>query len=394
MKAANFLNIVLALALLILCTRLHLTAAPAADAPAGAAEPAVQIIDSTDLAPGATGFGGPVPVEVEIREGVVARVFPKLPNDETPAFFERLEAAGFWQSWDGLPVAEAATARVDAVTSATYSSKAAIAHVRAALASAAGLPAPAPEPAAAVDRPQSPHRPQGPHPHSNNSPAPEAALAAIRAVPPDARPGDPYTAFEGNMNDLPEPVRDAMPLGDALAARATHRDFSPEPLTPQEISDLLWAANGINRPGEGKRTAPTAINRQEIDIYVCTQYGAWKWVDLCRNQAGYVCPDDLRGLTGRMNAGADNFALTAPVTLVYVVDFKRQAMQDRPLDALKYAAVDCGFIGQNVYLHCAAVGLHTVYLGSLDSEALSKALHLPPTSVPLFAQTVGRPAAP
>ena len=92
-----------------------------------------------------------------------------------------------------------------------------------------------------------------------------------------------------------------------------------------------------------------------------------------------------------MNAGADNFALAAPVTLVYVVDFKRQAMQDRPLDALKYAAVDCGFIGQNVYLHCAAVGLHTVYLGSLDAEALSKALHLPPTSVPLFAQTVGHP---
>ena len=145
MKAANFLNVVLALALLILCAKLHALAggaAPAPDAPAPAA-PAVQIIDSTALAPGATGFAGPVPVEVEIREGVVARVSPKLPNDETPAFFDRLEAAGFWQSWDGLPVAEAATARVDAVTSATYSSKAAIAHVRAALASALE-PAPAP----------------------------------------------------------------------------------------------------------------------------------------------------------------------------------------------------------------------------------------------------------
>ena len=190
-----------------------------------------------------------------------------------------------------------------------------------------------------------------------------------------------------------------MPLGDALSARATHRDFFPARLTDQELSDLLWAANGYNRPDEKKRTAPTAINRQEIDIYVCTQHGAKKWVGGLNSNTDsielqLITSDDLRGLTGRMNAGADNFALSAPVTLVYVVDFKRQAMQDRPLDALKYAAVDCGFIGQNVYLHCAAVGLHTVFLGSLDSEALSKALHLPPTSTPLFAQTIGHPPAP
>lgn len=169
MKAANFLNILLAVALVLLCAKLHFMsgtgtanaasgaadakpAAPAAvhgEAPAQAinatasgdcAETAA--IDSTGLAPGVSGFGGPVPVIVEMRDGAVVRVSPKLPNDETPGFFNRLEEAGLWKAWDGLPAGVAATARVDAVTGATYSSEAAIANVRAALAvgAAAGAP--------------------------------------------------------------------------------------------------------------------------------------------------------------------------------------------------------------------------------------------------------------
>ena len=198
------------------------------------------------------------------------------------------------------------------------------------------------------------------------------------------------SAFAAEIQ-LPEPSRDALPLGDALAARATHRDFSTAPLSDQELSDLLWAANGYNRPGEKKRTAPTAINRQEIDLYVCRADGAWLW-DAGENVLRQVSADDLRGFTGRMNAGADNFALAAPVALVYVIDYARQGMQDRPADAFKYASVDCGFVGQNVYLHCAAAGLHTVFLGMIDAPKIAEALSLPPTQVPLFAQTVGKPA--
>jgi len=186
---------------------------------------------------------------------------------------------------------------------------------------------------------------------------------------------------------LPEPARDAMPLGEALGARATHREFSSAALTDQELSDLLWAANGYNRPDLRKRTAPTAINRQEIDLYVCRPDGAYLW-DSDANVLRQVSTNDLRGLTGR--PGPNNFALAADVALVYVVDYQRQRMQDRPQDAFKYACVDCGFIGQNVYLHAAAAGLHTVFLGSLDPAKLSEALGLPPHRVPLFAQTVGR----
>lgn len=190
---------------------------------------------------------------------------------------------------------------------------------------------------------------------------------------------------------LPAPSRAAMPLGEALAARATGRDFSAEPLSDQEISDLLWAANGYNRPDAKKRTAPTAMNRQEIDLYVCRADGAYLW-DADANVLRQVSDKDLRGFTGRMGPNG-NFALVAPIALIYVIDYERQGMQSRPADAFKYASVDCGFVGQNVYLHCAATGLRTVFLGSLDPGKLSEALGLSAKKVPLFAQTVGKPKA-
>ncbi len=112
--------------------------------PSGPDEPVAEsagnaalVVESTELASDVRGFAGPVPVEVEVRDGLVSRVAPKLPNAETPGFFGMLESAGLWHAWDGLPVGVAATSQVDAVTSATFSSKAAIANVRAALAEAA-----------------------------------------------------------------------------------------------------------------------------------------------------------------------------------------------------------------------------------------------------------------
>ena len=187
---------------------------------------------------------------------------------------------------------------------------------------------------------------------------------------------------------LPDPVRTGgKPLNEALAARQTHRDFSTAPLTDQELSDLLWAANGFNRPDQKKRTAPTAVNRQEVDIYVCRADGAYFW-DSEANVLKQVTDKDLRGFTGRMGS-PENFALVAPIALVYVIDYERQGMQQRPQDAFKYASVDCGFIGQNVYLHAASTGLHTVFLGMINPKELSAGLGLSEKRVPLFAQTVG-----
>ena len=218
--------------------------------------------------------------------------------------------------------------------------------------------------------------------------------AAIAGAGLAASAAEPTTTADGATNAvvrivLPEPKRASMPLGEALAARSTHREFSAEPLADQELSDLLWAANGYNRPDEKKRTAPTAMNRQEVDLYVLRADGAFLY-DAASNSLHQVCTNDLRGLTGR--PGPSNFALAAPIALVYVIDLERQGMKDRGTDSLKYASVDCGFVGQNVYLHCAAAGLNTVFLGSLRPTEIAKALALPATSVPLFAQTVGRPA--
>lgn len=212
----------------------------------------------------------------------------------------------------------------------------------------------------------------------------KATLTAIAAM----------TSLAGLAADiaLPAPkTNGGMPLADALAARRTIRSFDTAPLTDQELSDLLWAASGINRPEEKKRTAPTAINRQEIDIYVLRADGAYLW-DFASNTLKKAADADLRGFTGMMAAGDGNFALQAPVTLLFVVDYERQRMQNRERDAFKYACVDVGFIGQNIYLHCAANGLGTVFLGSISPAKLSEALKLPETSVPLFAQTVGKPA--
>ena len=160
MKAANFLNVLLAIALVLLCAKLHFmqkvtvpTTAPATAQSTAAhteiapfhgaeslvAESETVTIDSTGLAPGVSGYGGPVPVEVKIRDGIVVDVAPKLPNDETPMFFSRLDEDGLWGKWNGLPVEVAATSHVDAVTGATYSSEAAIANVRAALGVAAAV---------------------------------------------------------------------------------------------------------------------------------------------------------------------------------------------------------------------------------------------------------------
>ena len=195
-------------------------------------------------------------------------------------------------------------------------------------------------------------------------------------------------ALAGDIQ-LPAPSKTGgKPLADALAARQTIREFSTAPLTDQELSDLLWAANGFNRPDVKKRTAPTAMNRQEIDLYVCRADGAYLW-DSAANVLKQVSDKDLRGFTGRMDKGDKNFALVAPVAIVYVIDYERQGMQQRPQDAFKYASVDCGFIGQNIYLHCASADLGTVFLGMIKPQELSAGLGLSEKRVPLFAQTVG-----
>jgi SagB-type dehydrogenase family enzyme len=184
---------------------------------------------------------------------------------------------------------------------------------------------------------------------------------------------------------LPAPrMTGGKPLMEALKERASSRAFSPKKLPPQVLSDLLWAAFGINRPGSGKRTAPSAVNWQEVEIYAVMEDGAYLY-DARANLLQAVAKGDLRKL-----AGTQGFVARAPLNLVYVADTARMRGASAENQAL-YSAADTGFISQNVYLFCASEGLATVVRGSLDREALGKALELPPQKKIMLAQTVGYP---
>ena len=184
---------------------------------------------------------------------------------------------------------------------------------------------------------------------------------------------------------LPDPQTDGgKPLMQALKARSTSREIKPDRLPLQVLSNLLWAAFGINRPESGKRTAPSAMNWQEIDIYVAMTDGLYVY-DAKANRLNPLLAQDVRGATG-----TQDFVKDAPVNLVYVADLARTG--DASADAQNlYTAVDTGVIVQNVYLFCASEGLGTVVRGSVDRAALSKVMKLRPNQHIIVAQSVGYP---
>jgi nitroreductase len=182
---------------------------------------------------------------------------------------------------------------------------------------------------------------------------------------------------------LPAPQTDGgMPLMKALKLRASSRAFAPDPIPAQTLSNLLWAAWGINRPQEGKRTAPSARNWQEIDVVVVNATGAYLY-DAKAHALNPIVAGDLRALTGMQD-----FVKEAPVTLVMVADTSRMegAQDPEPM-----ANADAAFICQNVYLFCASEGLAVVVRGSVDRPALAKALKLRDKQIVVLAQTVGFP---
>ncbi len=177
------------------------------------------------------------------------------------------------------------------------------------------------------------------------------------------------------------------PLMQALQKRSSSRSFSSEKLPLQVLSNLLWAAFGFNRPDTEKRTAPSAVNWQEIDIYVATADGLY-FYDARPHQLLPILGEDIRSLTGRQS-----FVKEAPVNFIYVADFSRMTGAQRE-DKEFYSAADTGFISQNVYLFCASEGLATVVRGSIDREALAKAMKLRPDQKIILAQTIGYPKKP
>ena len=170
----------------------------------------------------------------------------------------------------------------------------------------------------------------------------------------------------------------------ALKLRQTSRSFDSKALPLQELSNLLWAANGINRSESGKRTAPTAVNWQEIDVYVALPEGLYLYEARTHSLTPAVAKD-LRGATG-----PQPFVKDAPLNLVYVADLAKMKNASEDNKNL-YSGTDTGFISQNVYLYCASQGLATVVRGMVDRPSLSKAMNLRPEQRIILAQTVGYP---
>ena len=181
---------------------------------------------------------------------------------------------------------------------------------------------------------------------------------------------------------LPAPSRSGgMPLQQALNVRKTVRSYKADMLTDRQISDLLWSANGVNRE-DGKRTAPSAVNRKEINLYYLTAKGAFAY-DPDKNQVTKVSGEDLRKWAGRFEA---------PVYVVLSADLKRAASRH-------YAVMDTGYVSQNIYLHCASAGLGTCAIGSfgrIKGSQKGKLLHdklgMPETEEILLTHSVGIPA--
>jgi SagB-type dehydrogenase family enzyme len=169
-----------------------------------------------------------------------------------------------------------------------------------------------------------------------------------------------------------------LPVMKALAHRASARDFDTTAVSLRDLSDILWAANGINRPAEGKRTAPSAMNAQDVDIYVAMKSGVYLY-DPKQNLLRLIVEGDYRNLL----AGRQEWVAKAPVILLLVSDISRfRAGQET--QKLQWAAMDAAMVAQNVLVFCASEGLACRPRASMESEKLKEVLGLSATQYPLL----------
>ena len=172
-------------------------------------------------------------------------------------------------------------------------------------------------------------------------------------------------------------------LMQALSDRASQREFADKQLSLEDLSSLLWAANGVNRE-DGKRTAPSAVNAQDIDIYVCMASGAYLY-DAKQSQLSRITTEDLRpAVCGKQ-------PMEAPVFLVMIADVSRypEGLASQRQLVESFAAMDAGYVSGNIGLYCAAAKLATVPRASMDKEALTKALNLKDTQILILNNPVG-----
>jgi SagB-type dehydrogenase family enzyme len=200
----------------------------------------------------------------------------------------------------------------------------------------------------------------------------------------------PWSSFaqEEEVIKLPPPQKDGgMPLMKALSLRkSTRGGFGPaQPLSMQTISNLLWAADGINRPGTNHRTAPSAVDWQNIDIYITTAEGLFLYMPQ-DHALKVISNEDMRSV-----AGQQDFVPGAPLNLIYVADYDRAKLGDQVAPTAEtWSFAGVGAIVQNVYLFCASENLACIVRAMADAEAIAKALKLGQNQKFVLSQTVAQ----
>jgi SagB-type dehydrogenase family enzyme len=197
-----------------------------------------------------------------------------------------------------------------------------------------------------------------------------------------------FAQLSGQNIELPKPSLDkghSVMKSLSLRKSAAMPDFqNSKELSLAEISELLWAANGVNRASEEKRTAPSAMNAQDVDIYVLAKNGAYLY-DAKKHSLKQVAANDLRAAA----AGSQADFAKAPIILLLVSDVSKFPRGD-DASRQRLGAIDAGIVSQNISLYCSGTGLITRVRAFMDSEALSKALKLPASQVPMLNHPIGK----
>ena len=189
---------------------------------------------------------------------------------------------------------------------------------------------------------------------------------------------------------LPPDMKGGKSLMQSLQERKTSRSFSIKKLPIEVISSLMWAACGVNRPDSGKRTSPTAMNWQEIDVYVAMEEGLYLY-NAKAHVLEPVLKTDLRKNTTEFLQPSKSSVAGAPLQLIYVADYAKMSVAVSDEDKKLYSAADTGFIAQNVYLYCASVELATVIRGMVNRDTLFKDMKLRDEQKIILVQAVGYP---
>jgi len=196
----------------------------------------------------------------------------------------------------------------------------------------------------------------------------------------------PFPADMGVIKLNPPDLNKGISIMQALKNRKTQRDISDKKVTLQQLSELLWAADGVNRP-DGKRTSPAAMAIYSVDIYVVLPEGVYLY-DVAKHELTPIAKGDYRKA-----AGTQDFVYIAPVNLVYVLNFKNWQNAHSQVSEEKrklWVDFEVGFLAQNVYLYCASEGLAATVRGIIDQKKFGEVIKVKPEQV-VLAQTIGYP---